>query len=204
MVAAFAVGGCNLGQAFLSSHCLPTDCSHRHTPAEWPKTLSCAQGWEVIKEKESDKANFTRAEKKLLQYLVPVLQANWYTKTSSSTSRKKQVSSLQIADSCWKWTRLTALILFLNHLPCLLMVFHRTKLSHGALCLKLVFITMDSHLVLAHASREHQNKTCKEIFFERWEFSRENKNLTWGSDTVSGTEKGWSRFTCPSLKCGVL
>lgn len=66
---------------------------------------------------ESNKANFTRAEKKLLQYLVPLLEPNTYTKTSSSTLRKSQVSRLQITKSCQKWTQLTALILFLNHLP---------------------------------------------------------------------------------------
>lgn len=33
----------------------------------------------------------------------------------------------------------------------------------------------DSHLVLAHASRKHQDKTCKEIFFERWKESLPKK-----------------------------
>lgn len=92
--------GVTQGRLLPKFDCLPTDCTPKNPPAGWLKTPSCAQAWEVIKEMESNKANFTRAKEKLLQYLVPVLEPNSYIKTSSSTWRKKQVSSLQITDSC--------------------------------------------------------------------------------------------------------
>lgn len=137
--------------------------------------------WEVIKEMESNQVNFTRAEEKLLQYLVPVLEPNSYIKTSSSTLRKNQVSSLQITDSCWKWTQLTTLILFLNHPPWHLPSngFSQNKAESWCFMHETGFITTDSHLVLANTSREHQDKTCKEIFFERWNesFPKETRVL---------------------------
>lgn len=169
---------------------------------------SCAQGWEVIKEMESNKANFTGAEKKLLQYLFPVLEPNSNTKTSSSTLRKNpQVSSLQITDSCWKLTWLTALILFLNHFPWHLPShgFSQNKAESWCFVHETGFTTIDSLLVLAHASRE-QAKTCKVIFFweVKEEFSKENEPYMrkWHSkEDRKGLEQIYISFpkTCSSL-----
>lgn len=43
MVAAFAVGGHNLGWVFLKFDGLPAGFIHKQTPVEWSEALFCAQ-----------------------------------------------------------------------------------------------------------------------------------------------------------------